>query len=259
MQKKPDLIEFVQNMSISFPKYAYQDLRESFRGSDNDGSLILKSGEEQTVISDKSLISFVSQVSAENRADILESTLLAQLGAKAKVTDDNDVIGWYKSYIDILSHLGWTVEGGEVEKFKSNGSVLELEGVIIDILTTAFGASFVKIIKNVLDGIKKLGDGNGKITAFESNTHYSRNGSFQLGVATQANGAVSFNIGTFLITTEEKIKHILFVKFKNESTELKYAASKLTLDQNIYAVIRAEVKAKLSVNSLKYVAELPTV
>jgi hypothetical protein len=129
--------------------------------------LPVQDGKDQAMIVDKSLISFVSGLSAENRADILESTLLAQFGAKNKIPDDTDVIGWYKAYIEILCKIGWTIEGGEVQHFSAKANVVELQTVIIDILKAAFGADFLQIVTKALDGIQSLADSNGKIEAFE--------------------------------------------------------------------------------------------
>ena len=87
----------------------------------NTEPLPVQGGKDQAMIVDKSLISFVSGLNAENRADILESTLLAQLGANNQVTDEKDVIGWYKAYIGILTKIGWTIEGGDVQQFTAEG------------------------------------------------------------------------------------------------------------------------------------------
>jgi hypothetical protein len=219
--------------------------------------LPVRDGKDQSMIVDKSLISFVSGLSAENRADILESTLLAQLGAKSKVTDANDVIGWYNAYIEILTKIGWTIEGGEVQHFSAKANVVELQTVIIDILKAAFGADFLDIVTKALDGIKSLADSNGKIQAFEKNTHTDTNGSFQIGVATQEGNAVSMNLGTFLITSTNRIKHILFIRFTKDETDLQYASGKLTLDQEIYENVRSLVQNKLSGRATEFVTEIP--
>ncbi len=219
--------------------------------------LPVKDGKDQAMIVDKSLISFVSGLSAENRADILESTLLAQLGANSKVSDEKDVIGWYKAYIEILTKVGWTMEGGEVQQFSAKANVVELRAVIIDILKAAFGADFLQIVTRALDGIKSLADSNGKIEAFEKNTHSESNGSFQIGVATQEGDAVSMNLGTFLITSTSRISHILFIKFTKDETDLQYASGKLTLDQKIYENVRSLVQNKLSGRAVEFVSEIP--
>ncbi len=219
--------------------------------------LPVQDGKDQAMIVDKSLISFVSGLSANNRADILESTLLAQLGANSKVPDEKDVIGWYKAYIEILTKVGWTMEGGEVQQFSAKANVVELQEVIIDILKAAFGADFLQIVARALDGIKSLADSNGKIQAFEKNTHSESNGSFQIGVATQEGNAVSMNLGTFLITSTSRVSHILFIKFSKDETDLQYASGKLTLDQNIYENVRTLVQNKLSGRAVEFVTEIP--
>jgi hypothetical protein len=219
--------------------------------------LPVQDGKDQTMIVDKSLISFVSGLSAENRADILESTLLAQLGANSKVADEKDVIAWYKAYVEILTKVGWTMEGGEVQQFSAKANVVELRSVIIDILKAAFGADFLQIVTRALDGIKSLADFNGKIEAFEKYTHSESNGSFQIGVATQEGDAVSMNLGTFLITSTSRISHILFIKFSKDETDLQYASGKLTLDQKIYENVRTLVQNKLSGWAAEFVTEIP--
>ncbi len=276
------LHDYLYNLKLSFPEAAYPERHimskkmaapaAPSRSSVSSGSiadpyfippdagwppLILNDNKEQAVLVDKSLISFVSGVNAANRADILESTLLAQLGANAKVTDASDVIGWYKSYVEILTKTGWTIEGGDVQKFSAKASVVEIQSVIIDILTAAFGAGLVQIITKALESIKTLADSSGKIEAFEKNTHSERSGSFQVGIATQEGGAVSISLGTFLITSSNKINHILFVKFSNDETELQYASGKLTLDQEIYGNIRSLVRQKLNGRLLEFVSDIP--
>src|SRR5580765_164568 len=151
MIKTYDLKDYLDSLDLSFPAASYSRRRTNFRDiglpsqEPSPGVMsmaaampaptlspapLLKAGLAQTMIVDRSLISFVSEVSVDNRADVLESTLLAQLGAKNKVPDETDVIGWYEAYIDILTKLGWTVEGGEVQHFSANANVVELQSVI---------------------------------------------------------------------------------------------------------------------------------
>jgi hypothetical protein len=219
--------------------------------------LLLNDNKEQAMLVDKSLISFVSGVNAANRADILESTLLAQMGAKAKMIDDSDIIGWYKAYVEILTKTGWAIEGGDIQNFTAKANVTEIQSVIIDILTAAFGSGLAQIVIKALESIKTLADSTGKIEAFEKNTHTESSGSFQIGVATQEGGAVSINLGTFLIKSTNKITHILFVKLSHDETELQYASGKLTLDQDIYAGLRSLIRQKLNGRLTEFVSDIP--
>jgi hypothetical protein len=218
---------------------------------------LLNDNKEQAMLVDKSLISFVSGVNAANRADILESTLLAQLGAKARMTDDSDIIGWYKAYVEILTKTGWAIEGGDIQNFTAKANVTEIQSVIIDILAAAFGSGLTQIVIKALESIKTLADSTGKIDAFEKNTHTESSGSFQIGVATQEGGAVSINLGTFLIKSTNKITHILFVNLSHDETALQYASGKLTLDQDIYAGLRSLVRQKLNGRLVEFVSNIP--
>jgi hypothetical protein len=282
MSQKNLLREYLYNLKIAFPEAAYSEpqplskrmgapapsvLQSAPAGSIADPyflppgaglpPLLLHDKKEQAMLVDKSLISFVVGVNAANRADILESTLLAQLGANARIVDDSDIIGWYRSYVEILTRTGWTMEGGDIQRFSAKASVLEIQSIIIDILAMAFGANLIKIVNKALEAIKSLADSTGKIEAFEKNTHTEKSGSFQIGIATQAKGAVSINLGTFLITSTNKINHILFVKYSNDETDLQYAAGKLTLDQDVYGNIRSLVRQKLNGRLAEFVSNIP--
>ena len=269
---------YLQNLDLEFPSAAYVGEEKTFRvvapvapAAPMPGAMVntdtvvqesplsfpsLDTQREQAMLVNKSLISFVAGVSADRRADILESTLLAQLAAKNQVPDESDTIGWYKSFVSVLTKIGWTIEGGDIQNYSANGNVLELQSVIIDILISAFGANLGEIIVKALNAIKYLADSSGKIEAFEKNTHAEKTGSFQIGVATEENGAVSINLGTFLISTSNNINHILFIKLSSDTTDLQYASGKLTLDQDIYSSIRATVQEKLNDRAAAYVAEL---
>lgn len=255
MGNTSDPKSFVEGLQINYPQSGYGKMRLSFM-DDQGSEPLLQNDKDQVFLADKSLISFASQLDVQNRSDVLDSTLIAQLAARKAVPDPADSIGWYNAYVNVLSHIGWSISGGQIQEFQSSGTVLELQNVIIDILKAAFGANYVTIIAKALDAIKSLGDSSGKIEAFEKNTHSASNGSFQIGVATQENNAVNLNLGTFLITSTEKITHILFVKFTNNQTKLQYAYSSVTLDSDIYKGIRDDIRQKLGRESTKFVSEI---
>src|SRR5947209_6825811 len=120
---------YLDNLEIRFPdglipvlhpnfKPLEPPASRSFKRSSAMGSMVVtaapgttmplpvQDGKDQAMIVDKNLISFVGDLTSENKADVLESTLLAQLGANGKVPDENDVMGWYKAYIEILTKIG---------------------------------------------------------------------------------------------------------------------------------------------------------
>jgi hypothetical protein len=212
---------------------------------------------EQALIVDKTLIIFTPPVRRQNRADILESMLFAQMGANNKVPDETNSINWYNAHIDTLSEIGWEVEGGELRNLSTSANDIELHNVIINILTGAFGSCFVRITSTALDRIRSIAGTNGKIEAVEKNTHTENSGSFQVAVATEESGLVAIRLGTFLITTTDTIKHILFIKLGKVDTSLQYTSSRLTLDKNVYDNTRQLIQQKLKGKTTQFVTEIP--
>ena len=245
-----DLVQYVSDLDVQAPEARFA----IFRGDETTPAV--KEGEPQSFLADKSLVSFISEVSGQNRSDVLNSTLLAQMAANKKFPLESDMLQWYDAFIRVLSNIGWTVEGAGISTFESSKDVFEIEQAIIDILTTAFGGSFMPVVLKTLESIKNLGNSDHKIVAFEKNTHTMSKGCFQIALATEKNDSVSMQLGTFLLTSQNKIKKILFVKTKKDKTTLQYTSRRGTLNTEAYAMVRDAVRQKLGANISAYVAEI---
>jgi len=247
-----DPVKFVRDLEL-------ENAREAFpmeRGALLPAEVQVAEGVEQSFLNAKSLVSFVSDIDGQRRSDVLNSVLLAQLAANKKFPDENQLVDWYKEFVRVLNNLGWAIEGAEFSNFESNGTIFEVENAIISILTAAFGGPFMVVITKTLEAIKGLSDSNGKITAFEKNTHSLSKGAFQIGLANEENGAVTLQIGTFLLTSTTEIKKILFFKSTKDTTELSYCSRTGTLNEEIYAKVRTQVQDKLGGRITDFITEI---
>ena len=254
VQNVQDVVQFVNDLELEKPV-------ESFTVKRTRGAVapqLVKEGEDQAFLSDKSIVSFVSAVNGQNRKDILNSTLLAQLAANKKSPIEQDLTGWYKRYIDVLRNIGWVVENAEINNYEVREKVFEVEHVIIDILSASFGAGYIALIKKTLESLKQMSEQNdGRIKVFEKNTQSISKGCFQMALADEENDALSMKLGTFLLTSTNQIKQILFVKIKRDETKLEYASSQATLDTELYSMAaRDAVIHKLSQDITDYIAEI---
>ncbi|RFM26923.1 hypothetical protein [Deminuibacter soli] len=211
-------------------------------------------GKEQAFLNDRSIFSFAADTTGQIREDVLNSTLLAQLAANKAYSDPADLVKWQKKFAEVLKNLGWIVEGTEFQTFSSAHDLVEVEQVIVDILTASFGAAIIPIITKTLDAIKGLANTDGKIKAFERNTTAVSKGVFQLGVATQKNDLVALQLGSFIISTENKITRILFFKIEKDRSTLDYNSQKATLVADNYAKVRETIKEKLGEKTQDYIA-----
>jgi hypothetical protein len=210
--------------------------------------------QENGPVADKSLIYLVSGMSEENKAEMLESALFAQMAAKTRVSPESDAIGWYKAYNDTLSKKGWTIEGGEVQQFASTGSIPEIQNAITDILMNAFGGAFVPIADNAIDAIRALAAASGKDGVYEKNRPGA--GSFQIAVARQDGKNLSINLGTLLLSSTNAIRQMLFLRFTREVSALSYISGKMTPDQIVYEHTRKLIQQKLSEKAAQLVARI---
>ncbi|ANE50620.1 hypothetical protein [Flavisolibacter tropicus] len=247
-----DPIAYVSDLEIGLPKAA----PGLARGEGEPEGIKLIEGVEQAFIADKSLISFITNVPAQNREDILQSTLLAQLAANKKYPKEDDILHWYQMFAEVLSNIGWLVEGKDISTFESSGQVFEVQDAIIKILTAAFGGNYLSVITKTLEAVKALSDEDRRILAFEKNTHTLKKGCFQIGLAVVEKDAVFLHLGTFLLTSDHKIKQILFFRATKDKTKLEYISKRATFSPVAYSQIRNTVAEKIKEHMTAYVSEI---
>jgi hypothetical protein len=253
-KKSQDIIKYVRNLEIEVPEQVFVRKRE--RGAVQEE--LIKQEVEQSFLSEKSIVSFVSSVNGQSREDILNSTLIAQLAANKKHPIEKNLKAWYDKYVEVLRNIGWVIENAEINRYEVKQSLYEVENVIIDILSASFGQNYIELIKKILESLKKMSEANdNRIKVFEKNTQSMSKGCFQISLVTEENGAVSMKLGTFLITSKNKITKILFIKLKSDETKLEYASSQATLSSTIYSsAARQAVIDKLNLDMQNYVAEI---
>ena len=249
-------LDYVNGLKLGLPKAVYTRRKRSSGAADANADTMVKDGEQQNFFADKGLYSFVANVSEQNRKDVLNSVLLAQMVANEKVPDENEAINWYKVFLEVLEKIGWFVESKQVSEFISSKDIVEVQNAIVKILKDAFGENYIGLLKSALDSIKDLSDSDGKIKAFEKNTHGTNKGCFQVGIAYEQNGSVAFNLGTFILSTKSNITRILFVNFGSDKTELQYSSSKATLNNEVFQVLRNTVVQKLANDGASFLAKI---
>lgn len=248
---KADLKSFVQDLPLAAPAHSYATHKPGFAAS-GDAIDVTK----QSFINDKTLVSFAANVTGQNRKDVLNSLLLAQMAANKQFPENADLESWYKVISDTLKRIGWAVEGGEFSDYKTEGNEFEVNTAILEVLGAALGGQLITIAKSLLTALKSLGDKDSKFIAFEKNTHTLSKGCFLVGVADETNGALTFSLAAFILSSSENITQILFFKARKAKSELKYTNMKATLDSDIYADARADIAKRLSDSVRQYVSSI---
>jgi hypothetical protein len=216
----------------------------------------LKAGTEQAFFSEKSIVSFAPGVSAADRQDILNTTLFAQMAANAIPQEGDEMLAWCSRFLEVLGQTGWIITGKDIQTYEAKGSLIEVENVIIDILTTAFGTNYIGIIKKTLEAIKGLSDSSKRLKVFERNVNKVSKGCFQIALATQEAGVVSLHVGSFILDTTHTVQSMLFFKAESNSTKLRYLSKNAIFNADIYGGIRETIKKRLGDKLITNIAEI---
>ena len=77
------------------------------------------SNREQAYVSGGSLISFDDKLLAQEKSDILDSMLYAELTAGDVYNRNNNFVSWYKLYMEVLQETGWQIAGISLAQYKA--------------------------------------------------------------------------------------------------------------------------------------------
>lgn len=252
--------QFVESLDLMFPGTqidrieAMEEPTINVRGL--GGLESVAEEKEKAFVNAGSLISFVSNVEEQNRSDVLNSTLIAQLAADHLFPDEEQIINWYEKYFEVLSKIGWNFEMDEFAEFEMGGNVFEMHNAVLDVLGAAIGGAHVALVAKTMDALRKLSDTDNKLILFEKKSHSLTKGNFQIGLVNETNGAISMAMGAFIVDTHDRIGRVLFFKSSKENTKLSHRLAKGTLVTDVYEVVRGAILQKLADKAKNFVAEL---
>jgi len=203
-----------------------------------------------------SVVAFVADVSGQNREDVLNSTLLAQLAGDKKFNRETQVMEWYAFYTNVLGKLGWSQQGFNWKSYKSQQMSFTMDKVVLDIAKAALTGQELLVIAAALDAMSKLPEQDGKLRLFNHSASSETEGNFQISVCTETNGAVAMKTMAFFYNSEQQSTDVLFFNFSSESTDLKQSTNVQTLSSSVYGKVRNTVLEKLGKNAQDFVLEL---
>lgn len=99
------------------------------------GRYLTTNNQRQAYVSGGSLISFGENLLAQEKADILDSLLFAELSAGDVYNRNTNFLSWYKLYMEVLRETGWQVAGFSLEPYNApQNSYFKLANMVIDFL-----------------------------------------------------------------------------------------------------------------------------
>ena len=246
--------KFVSELELSFDDKPMSRL--SISDSMLDAKESADAGNPEAYVVNKSLVSFVANVGSQNRMDVLNSTLLAQLHATKKFPDEKNLVEWFRTYTNVLSNVGWVITGKDFVNVETSKGLFEVENVVLDIIGAAIGGSALAIVVKTIEAFRKLSTADSRVVAFEKNTHKNEKGTFLIACADETAGVVSLSMAGFVVSSSEKITRILFIKSTKQKTALQVSTRNGTLAADTYALVRNDIQVKLKLKINEFIAKL---
>ena len=182
--------------------------------------LVLDTAKNQAAVVGSDVVSFVSGVTAERRAAIIDSSLLAQLVAKQKVGDPSRIYDWYDAYFDVLTNIGWVVQDRSFAEYHEQHANFDAHQAILVVATALMGAAptALALVKTTLDALQSMDASSPWITIFNREGQTARTARFQISLAEQdPNGQFFVTLMAFGLEAKSTITQVLF--FRSRASE----------------------------------------
>lgn len=203
-----------------------------------------------------SLVSFVAGVSGQNREDVLNSTLLAQLAADKKFNRETEVMKWYDYYTTVLGKVGWVTQGFNWEKYTSQQMSFTMDEAVLDIAAAALTGQEELVVAATLEAMRKLPKKDGRLTLFDHSASSEKAGNFQISVCSEDKGAVAMKTMAFYYDAAQQSTTVLFFNFSSANTTLNQSTVAQTLNGQVYGRVRSDVLDKLGDKAKNFVMDL---
>lgn len=231
-----------------------------------------------------SVVTFVDGLSQQQKEDVLNSTLLAQLAANKQHDRERDMVGWYGTYLSVLEGVGWVsqqpsprargiggprsplttpgpplVQGPRAGRWPRPAPVVTLPfrpvvtaeprftpgAAALRLLQPVSSQREVALLEATFESFRQLPDRDRRVVIFESCSHSSLAGNFQVLLVKTKQGLVQLTIAAFFLRTDEPVSRVLSFNFGRRNTSMFLAHHVLVLDETIYAGVREHVMEQL--------------
>jgi hypothetical protein len=248
-----------------------------------------------------SVVSFADGVTGQQKEDLLNSTLLAQLAANHRFDREKDTLNWYEAYRTVLQGVGWRSEAASAIRAPL-GRVAPLAGpvgpasrpimprppiaadqpgvstrlpgpvftpviatqprftaseAVLSVMRRADGERTAFVAESSLEALRRLPDRDRRVVIFETSSHSTGRGNFQIVSASCGSDQVlRMTIVAVFFATDESVPRVMSFTF-GRGTQMSKAHDTMTLSPSDYSKVREQVIQQLGDQASAYIAEIP--
>jgi len=229
--------------------------------------IVFDATSEQTFIVGSDIVAFVRAVPAEQRSDVVNALLLAQLIAKKRVpaaSTLNDVLSWYESYFDALSNIGFTVQQRSFTEYRGTGDTFEAQEAIRNAASVMLAgapaalATVTRTLESMKIGLESLTTAPSPwVTLFNVESRMGTAGRFQvLLVDRDESAGLIVRLMAFGMEARSTMTQLLFFKFKKNDVRVLHHSGTVVVNTFVLAGVRDAIAKKLEPYARNLIAPL---
>ena len=216
----------------------------------------------QALVVGSEVVSFVQGITAEERSDIVNAALLAQLRAKKVMPEPAgiaDLRTWYQQYFDVLSNVGFVTQQTNMQKYHAKTEGFQVHEAVLDVAATLLTGSpaALAVLASTIKALQKMDQGSPWITVFNRESRSANTAHFQVStVDRDPTGDLFIALMSFGLEATAKVTQVLFFKFHKNDTKIENNAGKATINAMVLAGLRPAISQKLVAHAADYVGQL---
>jgi len=218
---------------------------------------------QQAVVVGADVIAFVKGITPEQRNDIVNASLLAQLVAKKKVAEPQSltaVKAWYDEYFDVLSRIGFVIQDKGFAEYKESSDSFEAHEAILEVAATLLAGTpgALALVKTTLESLQKMSADSPWIMLFNRESQSANTARFQVALVNEdEQGRLLVALVAFGLEARASLTQVLFFKFHTNEVTLQHHSGKVTINAQLLAAVRQQIADKLVAYTSDYIKGLP--
>lgn len=206
------------------------------------------------------IASFARDVEPELREKIANGFLFAQQAANKQIEGaaDASTLAWYKTYVHVLTQIGWTTEEDAKLDRIIKGTSVQVHKEVIPIITAALGpaAAASALVVKVLEGLSQMDADSRWFTIFDSASQRAEANQFQMSHIDKVEGAPRINLVNFELSAERSVKQVLFFKLDTNNAELRHTETDIAVNEPIFSQVAPIIAERLQDRVRQFVMDI---
>jgi tetratricopeptide (TPR) repeat protein len=223
--------------------------------SGSNNVIRVNAGKQEAFIVDRTLVCFAAKVTVQQRRDVLDLLLFAQLVARKDYPEMFQAMEWHRSFTGVLTNIGCTIDSAGFSQFAFSGKTFRLENIFKNMMAAASAKyRLTWFLEKSLSAVKSFSGKKETSLDFKANTHSINNAIFQACLVANTEDGLELNLGVALITGF--FIGTLFDNLSTENASLDYSTLSCKVNEQLYANVRDVIIEKIKFIDLRYIRSI---